>query len=69
MTPSSPSLTKLNYIGGTSWQDAGQFLVWNFEVKESGYYSLGFRYRQSDVINAESWRWLKIDGKTPFSEG
>ena len=68
MTPSSPSLTKLNYIGGTSWQDAGQFLVWNFEVKESGYYSLGFRYRQSDVINAESWRWLKIDGKTPFSE-
>lgn len=68
MTPKDPMLTRLNYIGGTSWQDAGQFLVWEFEVEESGYYSLGFRYRQSDVINAESWRWLKIDGKTPFEE-
>ena len=68
MTPNDPMLTRLNYIGGTSWQDAGQFLVWEFEVEKTGYYSLGFRYRQSDVINAESWRWLKIDGKTPFSE-
>lgn len=68
MTPSDVMLTKLNYIGGTSWQDAGQFLEWKFKVEKAGYYSLGFRYRQSDVINAESWRWLKIDGKTPFSE-
>lgn len=68
MTPSDPLFTKLNYIGGTSWQDAGQFLTWEFEVLETGYYSLGFRYRQSDVINAESWRWLRIDGKTPFAE-
>ena len=68
MTPNDSLLTKLNYIGGTSWQDAGQFLTWEFEVQETGYYSLGFRYRQSDVINAESWRWLRIDGKTPFTE-
>lgn len=68
MTPIDVMFTKMNYIGGTSWQDAGQFLVWDFSVEKSGYYSLGFRYRQSDVINAESWRWLKIDGKTPFSE-
>lgn len=68
MSPSDVMYTRLNYIGGTSWQDAGQFLVWNFDVEEPGYYKLGLRYRQSDVINAESWRWLKIDGKTPFSE-
>lgn len=68
MTPIDVMYTKLNYIGGTSWQEAGQLLEWNFTVEIAGYYSLGFRYRQSDVINAESWRWLKIDGKTPFEE-
>ncbi len=68
MSPQDVMYTKLNYIGGTSWQEAGQYLEWNFNVEKAGYYSLGFRYRQSDVINAESWRWLKIDGKTPFSE-
>ncbi len=68
MSPIDVMYTKLNYIGGTSWQEAGQTLTWDFTVEKSGYYSLGFRYRQSDVINAESWRWLKIDGKTPFEE-
>lgn len=68
MSPLDVMYTKLNYIGGTSWQEAGQTLEWNFNVKKTGYYKLGFRYRQSDVINAESWRWLKIDGKTPFEE-
>ncbi len=68
MSPLDVMYTKLNYIGGTSWQEAGQTLEWNFEVEKTGYYSLGLRYRQSDVINAESWRWLKIDGKTPFEE-
>lgn len=68
MSPLDIMYTKLNYIGGTSWQESGQMLEWKFKVEKSGYYSLGLRYRQSDVINAESWRWLKIDGKTPFEE-
>ncbi len=68
MSPLDVMYTKLNYIGGTSWQEAGQTLEWKFNVEKTGYYSLGLRYRQSDVINAESWRWLKIDGKTPFEE-
>lgn len=68
MSPLDVMYTKLNYIGGTSWQEAGQILEWKFTVEKTGYYSLGLRYRQSDVINAESWRWLKIDGETPFEE-
>lgn len=68
MSPLHPMYTMLNYIGGTSWQTSGETLTWNFHVEKDGYYSLGVRYRQSDVINAESWRWLKIDGETPFEE-
>lgn len=68
MTPSSPYTTKLNYIGGTSWSIPGERVEWNFEVETSGYYSLGYRFKQSQLVNGESIRWLKIDGKTPFTE-
>ncbi len=68
MTPSHKYLTKINYIGGTSWQTSGSKIEWNFDVEKSGYYYLNIRYKQSDLVNGESWRWLKIDGKTPFEE-
>jgi len=68
MTPSDSKITKINYIGGTSWQSPCDTMIWNFEVEKSGYYKLDLRYKQSDLVNGESWRWLKIDGKTPFEE-
>lgn len=68
MTPSSPYLSKINYIGGTSWQKPGSAMTWNFEIKTAGYYSFGFRYKQSDLINGVSWRRLKVDGEIPFEE-
>ena len=68
MTPIDPYLTLINIIGGTTWQNPGQEITWEFEVKTPGYYQFGAHYKQSDVVNGESWRWLKIDGKTPFTE-
>lgn len=68
MTPVDPFITKINCIGGTTWQSPGQELTWDFYVPESGYYKVGFRYKQSDLVNGESMRYLKIDGKTPFAE-
>ena len=68
MTPIDPYLTLINIIGGTTWQNPGQEITWEFEVKTAGYYQFGAHYKQSDVVNGESWRWLKIDGKTPFDE-
>ncbi|MBE6781766.1 MAG: extracellular solute-binding protein [Ruminococcaceae bacterium] len=68
MQPIDSFLTKINNIGGTSWQTPGQEITWEFEVKEAGYYKFGARYKQSEVVNGESWRWIKIDGKTPFAE-
>lgn len=68
MSPIDPTLTKINYIGGTNWNKPGQIIEWSFEVKESGYYKFGARYKQNELVNGESWRRLKIDGKTPFEE-
>ena len=68
MSPASPYLTRLNYIGGTSWQDPTETVYWDFHVETAGYYALSFRYKQAEVVNGESLRWLRIDGKTPFEE-
>ncbi len=68
LSPSSPVIRKLNYIGGANWSEAGETISWKFECEKSGYYSLGFKYRQDTIINGVSYRHLKIDGKTPFEE-
>ena len=68
MTPCNAYNSKINYIGGSSWQSPGSMLTWNFKVEKAGYYYLGFRYKQSELVNGVSWRKLKIDGQVPFVE-
>jgi len=68
MTPCDPYTSKINYIGGSSWQAPGSMMTWKFKVEADGYYYLGLRYKQSELINGVSWRKLKIDGKVPFDE-
>lgn len=68
MSPVDPYLTLVNNIGGTTWGAPGQEITWEFEVETAGYYKFGAHYKQNEVINGESWRWMKIDGKTPFEE-
>ncbi len=66
--PSNAVISKLNYIGGNNWSGPGQTIYWNVDIKKSGYYSLGFNYRQSYNVGSVSYRSLKIDGETPFEE-
>lgn len=65
---SDPYKTRINYIGNTNWSTPGDKLTWKFNVPESGYYKLGFRYKQNLVLNGTSYRKLTIDGVQPFSE-
>jgi extracellular solute-binding protein family 1 len=66
--PSDPVKSRINYIGGSNWSTVGDTIVWKVHVSEDGYYKLGFTYRQDYVLNGTSYRCLKIDGKTPFSQ-
>ncbi len=68
MSPSDSYLTKINFIGGSAWSTTGSRIAWDFNVEKSGYYYINMRYKQSELVNGESYRWLKIDGKTPFTE-
>lgn len=67
-TPSDPSKVRLNTIGGENWVYPSQTLLWEFEVQESGYYSLGYRYLQNFNSGMESHRRIKIDGVYPYAE-
>lgn len=68
LSPSSPSLDILNYIGSSNWSNPGETLTWKVKVEKSGLYKLGFRFRQNYKINSFSYRRLEIDGKVPFEE-
>lgn len=68
LSPVNPVSDVINYIGSTNWQDIGEELEWEFNVPESGRYSLAFHYRQSYNLESNVYRRMKIDGKTPFSE-
>lgn len=67
-TPSDPSLVRLNSIGGENWVYPSQSIIWEFDVKTSGYYSLGFRYLQNFRNGMDTNRRIKIDGEYLFEE-
>lgn len=66
--PNNAKNTVVNYIGASNWSNAGETILWNFNAPESGLYEICFHYKQSEVVNGSVYRWLKIDGKTPFTE-
>lgn len=68
VTPNNTNLQRINYVGGSNWRDAGETILWETNVPESGYYSIGFSFRQNTVLNGVTYRMLTVDGKVPFSE-
>ena len=60
--------SRINYIGGKNWNRPGDTITWYINVPETGYYSLGFNYRQNTTINETFYRTLKIDGEIPFEQ-
>ena len=57
-----------NSIGGTSWSDAGQWIEWEFEVPESGYYNISMFAKQNFMRGIYVSRKITIDGEVPFEE-
>ncbi len=66
--PSDPVLSLVNYVGGATWKDPGSTMYWTVKAPQAGWYNLGFSYRQSYVLNGSTYRWLRVNGKTPFAE-
>lgn len=66
--PSSPKTLLNNTIGDYSWRDAGQWLQWDFEVPETGYYNISLHAKQNFLRGINVSRKITIDGKVPFEE-
>ncbi len=66
--PSSTKELLNNTIGGESWKHAGQWIEWNFEVEESGFYNLSMYVAQNFVRGTYVSRKILIDGEVPFEE-
>ena len=66
--PYSVMNTVLNYIGGEPWTHAGEWIQWDFEVPEDGYYNISIKARQMYQRGALSGRTVYIDGEVPFKE-
>lgn len=68
LSPASPYEKYLNIIGGSNWGTPGQYVQWEFEVPQNGYYNITVKYRQESNVGMNSYRRILIDGKVPYSE-
>jgi len=66
--PNSASLVRLNTIGGNNWRVSGDFIVWTFQVEESGLYSISLRVKQRLATGMNVYRNIYIDDEIPFQE-
>lgn len=66
--PNSIDKTVLNYIGGDPWTHPNEWIQWDFEVPEDGYYNLSIKARQMYQRGALSARTIYLDGEVPFAE-
>ena len=64
--PYSTKQTILNYTGGDSWKISGQWIEWNFEVPEDGWYTVSLKARQFFQRGYVACRSLYIDGEIPI---
>ena len=68
VSPYSARYLLNNTIGGNSWRLVGQWIEWDFEVSESGYYYLGLNLKQSFSKGIYVSRKISFDGEVPFAE-
>ena len=66
--PYSVMNTVLNYIGGDPWTHPGEWIQWDFELPEDGYYNISIKARQMYQRGALSGRTIYIDGEVPFKD-
>lgn len=66
--PHSVSKTVLNYSGGESWRSPGQWIEWDVEVPEDGWYTLSIKARQLYQRGYVAYRSVYIDGEIPIEE-
>ena len=68
VSPSSAKELLNNTIGGNSWRLGGQWIEWDFDIPQSGYYNISLYDCQNFVRGIYVSRRITIDGEVPFKE-
>lgn len=59
---------KTGFVGGEEWKETGQWIEWEFNVEEAGYYHILLCDCQNYVKEISVGRKIMIDGSIPFTE-
>ena len=59
---------RMNAMGGEMWKYTGQWVSWDLDVPEDGWYKIGIKYKQSYVRGLFTTYSVKIDGDFPCEE-
>lgn len=65
LTPYSSNKKYMNVLDGSSFDTAGQKVVWEFSVKKAGAYAITVRYNQQGNAALPVFRRVEIDGYVP----
>ncbi len=68
VVPASAKELLNNTIGGNSWRLVGQWIEWEFNVAEGGYYEISLHDKQNFSRGVAVSRRITIDGEVPFAE-
>lgn len=60
--------SKINVLDGSRWVNSQDWVSWEIDVPEDGYYNIGLKYRQNYLDGLYSSRDILIDGEVPFKE-
>ena len=64
--PYSVKNTILNYTGGDPWKSPGQWIEWELDIPEDGWYTISIKGRQFYQRGYVSSRSVYIDGEIPI---
>ncbi len=65
--PYSTKKTVLNYVGGDSWKESGQWIEWDIDIPQDGWYTISLKGRQFFQRGYVAYRSVYIDGEIPMS--
>lgn len=68
ITPNDPVYIKYNVLGGTGYATPGQWVSWQVEVPQDGYYYIDFKYRQNATQGQTVRRQMYVDGEVLFED-
>ena len=67
-TPQDPYKLLVNTGGGYNWRIVGDWISYQFEINQPGFYQISMRAKQSYIRGAYVSRQFRIDGEVPFEE-